>query len=110
MRRAPRLFSFRNSIRTALRSMALIGGTSCVLSGTPSLSFAADPTFERVQLSNEFYSEGGTHGDYNGDGKGDVAVGPFIYWGPDFEKKSRYYEGPANRPNRLLRELFNVFG
>ena len=63
----------------------------------PSLQ-AAEPQFERVQLSSEFYSEGGTFGDYNGDGKGDVAVGPFIYWGPGFEKKSRYYEGPAIDP------------
>lgn len=61
-------------------------------------SQAADPQFERVQLSSDFYSEGGTFGDYNGDGKGDVAVGPFIYWGPDFEKKTRYYEGPAIDP------------
>ena len=59
---------------------------------------AAEPQFERVQLSSEFYSEGGTFGDYNGDGKGDVAVGPFIYWGPGFENKSRYYEGPAIDP------------
>ncbi len=61
-------------------------------------SEAAEPQFERVQLSSEFYSEGGTFGDYNGDGKGDVAVGPFIYWGPGFEKKTRYYEGPAIDP------------
>lgn len=76
----------------ALSSICPIGFT---LAAT---SQSAEPQFERVQLSSEFYSEGGTFGDYNGDGKGDVAVGPFIYWGPSFEKKSRYYEGPAIDP------------
>ncbi len=54
--------------------------------------------FERIQLSDEFYSEGGTHGDYNGDGQGDVAIGPWIYWGPEFENKSQFYEGEAINP------------
>jgi hypothetical protein len=54
--------------------------------------------FERVQLSNEFYSEGGTAADLDNDGHGDVIVGPWIYWGPDFETKTRYYEGEPFHP------------
>lgn len=54
--------------------------------------------FERVQLSNQFYSEGGTFADYDGDGQGDVAIGPWIYWGGDFENASRFYEGDAIDP------------
>ncbi len=85
-------------MRRALRLLFTLSVMSPLgLAVTPSLH-AAEPQFERVQLSSEFYSEGGTFGDYNGDGKGDVTVGPFIYWGPDFEKKSRYYEGPAIDP------------
>ncbi|QDV22822.1 FG-GAP repeat domain-containing protein [Aureliella helgolandensis] len=61
-------------------------------------SIAQDVTFERIQLSDQFYSEGGTLGDYNGDGNGDVAVGPWIYWGPTFTSKSRFYEGEAIDP------------
>lgn len=59
---------------------------------------AADVRFERVQLSNEFYAEGGTHGDLDGDGQDEVIVGPWIYWGPTYEKKTRFYEGPAIDP------------
>ncbi len=54
--------------------------------------------FEKVQLSDQFYSEGGTYGDYNADGNGDVVVGPWIYYGPDFESKHRFYEGEAIDP------------
>ena len=60
----------------------------------------AETAFERVQLSNQFYSEGGTHGDYDGDGHGDVCVGPWIYYGPDFTEKSRFYEGDAFPPEK----------
>ncbi len=83
----------RRAIRLGLIA-SLLGLTNSLASRLP----ADEPQFERVQLSSDFYSEGGTFGDYNGDGVGDVAVGPFIYWGPKFESNSRYYEGPAIDP------------
>ncbi|MCA9191924.1 MAG: VCBS repeat-containing protein [Planctomycetales bacterium] len=58
----------------------------------------AEVTFERVQLSDEFYSEGATSGDFNGDGEGDVAAGPWIYYGPDYQTRSRFYEGGVIDP------------
>ena len=62
------------------------------------MSGASEIAFEKVQLSDKFYSEGGTFGDFNGDGQGDVAVGPWIYLGPDFESKVRFYEGEPIDP------------
>lgn len=59
---------------------------------------AQDIAFERVQLSDQFYSEGGTYGDFDADGAGDVAVGPWIYFGPEFESKTRFYAGDALDP------------
>jgi hypothetical protein len=85
-------------MRRALRLLFTLSAICPIQLALTPAALSAEPQFERVQLSNEFYCEGGTFGDYNGDGKGDVAVGPFIYWGPDFEKKSRYYEGPAIDP------------
>lgn len=74
---------------------------SCLLT-QDTLSQAAEPAaeigFERAQLSDEFTSEGGTFGDYDGDGHGDVAVGPWIYYGPSFTDSSRFYEGEAFSP------------
>lgn len=61
-------------------------------------STAADVRFERVQLTNEFHSEGGTTADLDGDGTGEVIVGPWIYWGPDFETRTKYYEANAFDP------------
>lgn len=59
---------------------------------------AEDVRFERIQLSREFHSEGATAADLDADGKGDVVVGPWIYWGPDFQEKSKYYDGEAIDP------------
>lgn len=67
-------------------------------SSATSVSFAQEIGFERIQLSDAFYSEGGTYGDYNRDGHGDVAVGPWIYLGPDFSNKSQFYPGDALDP------------
>ncbi|MEZ6135567.1 MAG: VCBS repeat-containing protein [Pirellulaceae bacterium] len=66
--------------------------------------------FDRVQLSDQFYSEGGTFGDFNGDGRGDVAVGPWIYWGPNFESNSRFYEGEAVDPVGYSKNFFMYSG
>jgi hypothetical protein len=43
-----------------------------------------DPSFERRQLSDAYYSEGAAIGDINRDGHVDLVAGPFYYLGPDF--------------------------
>lgn len=62
--------------------------------------------FERIQLSNEFHSEGGTFGDFDVDGNGDIAVGPWIYWGPDYLSKSAFYEGKPFDPAGYSKNFF----
>src|SRR5690349_6711824 len=46
--------------------------------------------FERRTLSTEFLCEGCSIGDLNGDGKPDVAAGPWWYEGPDFTKRHAF--------------------
>lgn len=46
--------------------------------------------FETKQLSNEFWSEGATFGDFNHDGKKDVASGPYWWEGPEFKNRHEY--------------------
>ncbi|GAB5402300.1 MAG: hypothetical protein Aurels2KO_05310 [Aureliella sp.] len=70
---------------------------SCILITTAELT-AAEIQFERIQLSDEFYAEGGTFADYDGDGHGDVAVGPRIYFGPDYMRTTSFYEGEPFNP------------
>ena len=48
--------------------------------------------FERKQLSDKFFAEGVSIGDFNKDGTADVVSGPYWYAGPDFEKRSAFYD------------------
>lgn len=76
------------------RSSSLLGA----LIGLAAPLAAADVRFERVQLSREFHAEGGTTADVDEDGHGDVIVGPWIYWGPDFKKQTQFYAGEPIDP------------
>jgi len=44
-------------------------------------------TFEKVQITDQFWAEGAHVGDFNHDGKMDVVSGVFWYEGPDFKKR-----------------------
>src|SRR5258705_3291578 len=68
-------------------SLALLLCTATVIA-------ASDPsghTFKKTQLSDKFWSEGATFGDFNHDGKTDIVSGPYWYEGPDFKKRHEYY-------------------
>src|SRR5215471_21088074 len=52
-------------------------------------------TFKKVQITDKFWAEGATFGDFNRDGKVDIAYGPFWYEGPDFKKSHEYYPATA---------------
>src|SRR5689334_9040829 len=52
-------------------------------------------SFTKIQVSNEFWSEGAHIGDFNHDGVKDVVSGPYWYQGPDFKTKHEYY--PATK-------------
>jgi hypothetical protein len=47
-------------------------------------------TFKKIQLSDQFWSEGANIGDFNRDGKMDVVSGPSWWEGPDFKKRHEY--------------------
>ena len=93
-----------NQVNQAALACALVtcllalNGVSQAAESQAAESQAAEVSFDRAQLSDQFYSEGGTFGDYDGDGHGDVAVGPWIYYGPSFTDSSRFYEGEAFEP------------
>ncbi len=58
------------------------------------LASAADHvlhSFKKIQLTDQFWSEGANFGDFNQDGKSDIVSGPYWYEGPDFKKKHEYY-------------------
>src|SRR5688572_10010281 len=51
---------------------------------------AAEPSFEKITLSDEFFSEGAGVGDFNRDGKLDVVAGQLWVEGPAFETKHEF--------------------
>ncbi len=68
---------------------------------SPAASHAADrelQTFERIRLTDTYYSEGANAGDINGDGHLDAVYGPHWYAGPDFKVATEIYPPrPQNR-------------
>jgi hypothetical protein len=52
-------------------------------------------TFKKIQLSDQFWSEGANFGDFNRDGHMDIVSGPYWYEGPDFKVRHEYY--PADK-------------
>lgn len=70
-------------------SVAIAGLLSATI-----LNYAADytlHTFKKIQLSDEFWSEGANFGDFNHDGKMDIVSGPYWWAGPDFTVRHEYY-------------------
>jgi hypothetical protein len=55
-------------------------------------------SFERIQLTDRYYSEGINAADVDGDGHVDVIHGPFWFAGPDLKTKKLIYQAaPQNR-------------
>src|SRR6266481_1383096 len=48
-------------------------------------------SFKKIQLSDKFWCEGASFGDFNHDGKPDIVSGPYWWEGPDFQKRHEYY-------------------
>ena len=55
-------------------------------------------SFERIQLTDRYYSEGINAADVDGDGQVDAIHGPFWFAGPEFQTKKLIYQAaPQNR-------------
>ncbi len=63
--------------------------TTLVSSGAKAQPIATGE-FTKLQLTNEFWGEGMGYGDFNHDGKMDVAYGPYWWEGPDFKVRHTY--------------------
>src|ERR1044072_4565250 len=48
-------------------------------------------SFQKTQLSDKFFGEGASFGDFNHDGVMDVVSGPYWYAGPKFTERHEFY-------------------
>src|SRR5258708_33008977 len=75
---------------------ASILGTALVLVAffpTTEQAFAAEYTihpFQKMQLTDEFWSEGANFGDFNRDGHNDIVSDPYCYECPDVKKRHEF--------------------
>ena len=79
------LTSFRTSIALAILIVSFVGAGQ------------ADDyilhEFEKIPLTQKYYSEGAAFGDFNHDGQQDAVYGPFWYEAPGFKTRHRFYDG-----------------
>lgn len=82
----------KNSLLASLWTLA---GLAAVSACAPT---AGAVEFERVPITPDFKAEGAFYADFNQDGKTDVTYGPYIFYGPDFQKKDAYREVKDFKP------------
>lgn len=83
-----------------MRTISAFIGLVLLTCAIPSSLAAEDYTlhsFERIPLTDVYYSEGANAGDLNRDGAVDVVHGPFWFEGPDYKTKHEIY--PAKPQN-----------
>ena len=74
-----------------MKHLTLVGlGTIALACGISAQSHTLH-SFEKVQLTDRFWSEGATFGDFNKDGNQDVASGPYWWEGPAFSNRHTFY-------------------
>jgi hypothetical protein len=91
---------YRMTIRTPRAAFASALLLAC------SLGLAADPKFKKITVSNEFFSEGASVGDFNKDGKPDYVAGQVWVEGPDFQKKHEYATPQKFDPHVYSKNFF----
>jgi hypothetical protein len=79
-------------------SIALAGLLSVSLLSASAADYTLH-TWKKIQLSDQFWSEGANVGDFNKDGKTDVVSGPYWWEGPEFKIRHEYY--PATKTFKL---------
>jgi hypothetical protein len=92
-------------------SVAAVGLSAAFAADTPELVKPAAPSangvapgapsdikWKKIKLSNKFFCEGASFGDFNHDGKMDIVSGPYWYEGPDFSPEKRRTYSTDTKP------------
>jgi hypothetical protein len=82
-------------MHTAMRNCFLVV-VSALLALNPASAKDRVHSFKKLRLTDQFWAEGASFGDFNHDGKIDVVSGPFWYEAPDFKKRHEIYPATAS--------------
>ncbi|MCA9152694.1 MAG: hypothetical protein KDA92_25495, partial [Planctomycetales bacterium] len=63
--------------------------------------------FDRIQLTDVYYSEGAHAGDLNGDGQADAVYGPYWFEGPAFQQRHELYPAKPQDVNGYADNFFS---
>ncbi len=77
--------------------LTLLGLATCVTVSC-AVSVLQAVEFERKTVTTDFLAEGAFYADFNRDGALDITYGPYIFYGPDFQKKEAYREVKEFKP------------
>jgi len=75
--------------RNQKRSGWLSVGVTCLFAFS-TIQGGEQPRFQKIRLTPYFWAEGIAAADFNRDGHMDIAYGPWIFWGPDFNRRTAY--------------------
>lgn len=64
-------------------------------------------TFQRIELTDVYYSEGAAAGDVNRDGVVDIVHGPFWFAGPDYRQQHEIYPPRPQNRDRYADNFFS---
>ena len=89
------MYALRNSVALhAALSWVVVTGTLTPLAADEHVLHS----FDRVELTDVYFSEGANAGDIDGDGQVDIVYGPWWFAGPDYKKRRQIYAAkPQNR-------------
>ena len=62
--------------------------------------------FRRQKISDFYYSMSAAAADFNHDGSLDIVSGPYIYYGPDYKKRSEIALGESTSPSTSFNEYW----
>jgi len=68
----------------------LLSGSDGLLAEQQNLVSVTEVAFKKLQLSDQYYTEGASIGDVNSDGHQDVIAGPLWWKGPGFQESYSY--------------------
>ncbi|MDB4721539.1 VCBS repeat-containing protein [Verrucomicrobiales bacterium] len=79
--------------------MKAISSLILIITFANNATFAEEvPKFKRLKLTDKFYAEGASAGNFNDDGKMDIVSGPYWYAGPDFTQRHEIYDTKEFKP------------